>query len=91
VEVAAGADGWNLWEVPPTDVGALVAGWKGGTLSWGGRVAPLGGRPDLALDGPETTLIALAELASAGIAEVTLTPVPADEPGRLEDLAELVR
>lgn len=90
VEIASGADGWNLWEVPPGEVATLAAGWTGGTLSWGGRVAPLGGRPDLALDGPETTRLALAELAAAGVAEVTLTPVPADEPERLEDLAELV-
>ena len=70
---------------------ALTAGWGGGTLSWGGRVAPLGGRPDLALDGPAATRLALAELADAGVAEVTLTPVLADEPDRLADLAALLR
>lgn len=84
VEVARTADGWNLWEAGVDEpVDAPVP------ASWGGRVAPMGERPDVPLDGPDAIRRGLATLAAAGYEEVVASVVPVLSVPALERFAAL--
>ncbi len=83
VEVARRSDGWNRWEPSPDDRFESI-GWT----SWGGRVAPLGGRPDLDLDGSDVAT-GLDALARVGYDEVIASVVPVLDPEALERFAAI--
>lgn len=83
IEVAREADGWNRWEAPSDDHPDPI-GWT----SWGGRVAPFGGRPELELDGSRVRT-GLEALAAAGYDEVIASVVPVLDPAALERFAEI--
>ena len=82
VEVARQADGWNRWETR-TEEPFEPVGWT----SWGGRVAPLGDRPDLELGGSGLRP-GLDALGEAGYDEVIASVVPVLDPAALERFAE---
>jgi alkanesulfonate monooxygenase SsuD/methylene tetrahydromethanopterin reductase-like flavin-dependent oxidoreductase (luciferase family) len=80
-DVALRADALNLWEVHPDDLPSVPI-----PLTWGGRVAPAGGRPDVLLDGPDGIDAGLRLLRAAGVGEVVLTPVGSFDWDRLASL-----
>jgi hypothetical protein len=69
-DAALRADALNVWEAHPDALPRVPV-----PLTWGGRIAPGGGRPELLLDGPEGIAAGLRSLRAAGVGEVVLTPV----------------
>ncbi len=93
-EIASRADGWNLWEPDPAQVGRVLDSRPTSdrfTMSWGGRVHVGERRPGVWLSGsgPEVTA-RLRQLAGTGFDEVVLAPLPPTDPSALTRLAAAV-
>lgn len=77
----------NLWETPIAEVPDHAV--PGVTVSWAGRVAPGGGRPDVELSGSASITNGLDALVAAGCHELIATPVPWHSTA-LDDLAATI-
>lgn len=73
VDAASGADALNVWEAAPDELEGIRRSCTV-PVTWSGRVALDGGRPELLLDGGRIDR-GLSELAAGGVDEVVLTPV----------------
>ncbi|NND85252.1 MAG: LLM class flavin-dependent oxidoreductase [Acidimicrobiia bacterium] len=92
-EVALRADGWNLWEPDPTrlpDLLGSVARPGSWTVSWGGRALVGAERDDVWLSGdPGRIAERIDSLASAGIDELVIAPLPPTDLAAIELLASV--
>ncbi len=94
MEIAASADGWNMWEPPMEQLEALLRGRptrSSYVVSWGGRVLVGEPRPDVWLSGnPSAVAEKVRQLAGLGLDELVLAPLPATDPAALDRIAEVV-